>query len=123
MPVFINEETKLFHLQTKNTSYIFQILANEAAGQVYYGAKVPVKPSYSNLMTMEEHDCTNTLSEENTSFQLELVKQEYATQGKGTSARPPTLSNTQTAPGPANLNTRVTKSKREKAPAGSAIFV
>lgn len=83
MPVFINEETKLFHLQTKNTSYIFQILANEAAGQVYYGAKVPVKPSYSNLMTMEEHDCTNTLSEENTSFQLELVKQEYATQGKG----------------------------------------
>ena len=83
MPVFTNEETKLFHLQTKNTSYIFQIIANGAAGQVYYGAKVPVKPSYSNLMTMEEHDCTNTLSEESTSFQLELIKQEYATQGKG----------------------------------------
>ena len=62
MSVHVNEEHKLFHLQTANTSYIFQILENGGAGQLYYGAKIPVKAAYTNLASREEHDCTNTLT-------------------------------------------------------------
>lgn len=83
MSVHVNEEHKLFHLQTANTSYIFQILENGGAGQLYYGAKIPVKDAYTNLASREEHDCTNTLTVDQSDFQLELIKQEYAGLGKG----------------------------------------
>ncbi|WP_431815066.1 alpha-galactosidase [Limosilactobacillus portuensis] len=83
MSVHVNEEHKLFHLQTANTSYIFQILENGGAGQLYYGAKIPVKAAYPNLASREEHDCTNTLTVDQSDFQLELIKQEYAGLGKG----------------------------------------
>ena len=83
MSVHVNEEHKLFHLQTANTSYIFQILENGVAGQLYYGAKIPVKAAYTNLASREEHDCTNTLTVDQSDFQLELIKQEYAGLGKG----------------------------------------
>ena len=83
MTISVNDDATLFHLQTSHTSYVFTILRNGAAGQVYYGPKIPVKQDYHNLLEMEEHDCTNTLNEEDTDFQLELIKQEYASLGKG----------------------------------------
>lgn len=83
MSIHVNEEHQLFHLQTANTSYIFHVMVNGDAGQLYYGTKIPVKADYVNLDTHEEHDCTNTLTDEQTDFQLELLKQEYASFGKG----------------------------------------
>ena len=83
MSIHVNEKTGLFHLQTAHTSYIFRVLENGELGQVYYGAQLPVKDQYANLTSMEEHDCTNTLTDEQTDFQLELIKQEYASLGKG----------------------------------------
>lgn len=83
MSIHVNEATNLFHLQTAHTSYIFRVLENGELGQIYYGDRIPVKAAYPNLTRMEEHDCTNTLSEEQTDFQLEMIKQEYASFGKG----------------------------------------
>lgn len=83
MSIHVNEEQKLFHLQTTKTSYIFKILENGEAGQLYYGPRIPVKAAYTNLASREEHDCTNTLTVEQSDFQLELIKQEYAGLGKG----------------------------------------
>lgn len=83
MSIHVNEEHKLFHLQTAKTSYIFKILENGNAGQLYYGPKIPVKKDYPNLASREEHDCTNTLTVDQSDFQLELIKQEYAGLGKG----------------------------------------
>lgn len=83
MSIHVNEDQQLFHLQTAKTSYIFQILENGQAGQLYYGPKIPVKSAYANLSSREEHDCTNALSIEQSDFQLELIKQEYASLGKG----------------------------------------
>lgn len=77
------KEHKLFHLQTAKTSYIFKILENGNAGQLYYGPQIPVKKDYPNLASREEHDCTNTLTVDQSDFQLELIKQEYAGLGKG----------------------------------------
>lgn len=83
MSIHVNEEHKLFHLQTAKTSYIFKILENGNAGQLYYGPQIPVKKDYPNLASREEHDCTNTLIVDQSDFQLELIKQEYAGLGKG----------------------------------------
>lgn len=83
MSIHVNEKQRLFHLQTANTSYIFQILENGTAGQLYYGPLIPVKSAYENLASREEHDCTNTLTVDQSDFQLELIKQEYACFGKG----------------------------------------
>ena len=70
-------------MQTAKTSYIFKILENGNAGQLYYGPQIPVKKDYPNLASREEHDCTNTLTVDQSDFQLELIKQEYAGLGKG----------------------------------------
>ena len=83
MSIHVNEEHKLFHLQTAKTSYIFKIVENGNAGQLYYGPQIPVKKDYPNLASREEHDCTNTLTVDQSDFQLELIKQEYAGLGKG----------------------------------------
>lgn len=83
MSIHVNEEHKLFHLQTAKTSYIFKILENGNAGQLYYGPRIPVKKNYPNLASREEHDCTNTLTVDQGDFQLELIKQEYTGLGKG----------------------------------------
>lgn len=83
MSIHVNEEHKLFHLQTTKTSYIFKILENGNAGQLYYGPRIPVKKNYPNLASREEHDCTNTLTVDQGDFQLELIKQEYGGLGKG----------------------------------------
>lgn len=83
MSIHVNEEHKLFHLQTAKTSYIFKILENGNAGQLYYGPRIPVKKNYPNLASREEHDCTNTLTVDQGDFQLELIKQEYTGLRKG----------------------------------------
>ena len=71
------------HLQTKHTSYVFHVIEDGSLGQLYYGPKIPFKDDYANLNTREEHDCTNTRTDEDVEFQAELLKQEYAGLGKG----------------------------------------
>lgn len=83
MAIFVNQAHRLFHLQTDHSSYIFQILTDGSAGQLYYGAKIPVKDNYSNLATREEHDATSALSEDVPDFQRELIKQEFSGPGRG----------------------------------------
>ena len=83
MSIQVNASNRLFHLQTKHTSYIFHVIEDGSLGQLYYGPKIPFKDNYANLNTREEHDCTNTRTDEDVEFQAELLKQEYAGLGKG----------------------------------------
>lgn len=83
MSIQVNASNRLFHLQTKHTSYVFHIIEDGSLGQLYYGPKIPFKDDYANLNTREEHDCTNTRTDEDVEFQAELLKQEYAGLGKG----------------------------------------
>lgn len=83
MSIQVNASNQLFHLQTKHTSYIFHVIEDGSLGQLYYGPKIPFKDDYANLNTREEHDCTNTRTDEDVEFQAELLKQEYAGLGKG----------------------------------------
>lgn len=83
MTININQAKNLFHLQTDHTSYIFRVMENGELGQLYYGKKIHVKEQYENTITREIHDATPALSEEMPDFQPELLKQEYASFGKG----------------------------------------
>lgn len=83
MNIQVNTNNRLFHLQTKHTSYVFHVIEDGSLGQLYYGPKIPFKDDYANLNTREEHDCTNTRTDEDVEFQAELLKQEYAGLGKG----------------------------------------
>lgn len=83
MSIQVNASNRLFHLQTKHTSYVFHVIEDGSLGQLYYGPKIPFKDDYANLNTCEEHDCTNTRTDEDVEFQAELLKQEYAGLGKG----------------------------------------
>lgn len=83
MSIQVNASNRLFHLQTKHTSYVFHVIEDGSLGQLYYGPKIPFKDDYANLNTREEHDGTNTRTDEDVEFQAELLKQEYAGLGKG----------------------------------------
>ena len=83
MSIQVNASNRLFHLQTKHTSYVFHVIEDGSLGQLYYGPKIPFKDDYANLNTREEHDCTNTRTDEDVEFQAEQLKQEYAGLGKG----------------------------------------
>ncbi|MGM9888183.1 MAG: alpha-galactosidase [Limosilactobacillus sp.] len=83
MSIQVNASNRLFHLRTKHTSYVFHVIEDGSLGQLYYGPKIPFKDDYANLNTREEHDCTNTRTDEDVEFQAELLKQEYAGLGKG----------------------------------------
>lgn len=83
MSIQVNANNQLFHLHTKHTSYVFHVIEDGSLGQLYYGPKIPFKDDYANLNTREEHDCTNTRTDEDVEFQAELLKQEYAGLGKG----------------------------------------
>lgn len=83
MSIQVNASNRLFHLQTKHISYVFHVIEDGSLGQLYYGPKIPFKDDYANLNTREEHDCTNTRTDEDVEFQAELLKQEYAGLGKG----------------------------------------
>ena len=44
MSIQFNETDKIFHLQTKNTSYVFCIAEFAALEHLYYGKKIPLPP-------------------------------------------------------------------------------
>lgn len=81
MPVYIDNNN--FHLQTDHTSYIFHVMGNGELGQLYYGSKIHHKKTYENLATREQHTATPAWKMDQPDFQPELLKQEYASFGKG----------------------------------------
>lgn len=105
MSIQVNASNRLFHLQTKHTSYVFHVIEDGSLGQLYYGPKIPFKDDYANLNTREEHDCTNTRTDEDVEFQAELLKQEYAGLVRATTVIQPSRLPIQTAHGPLNSNT------------------
>lgn len=83
MAINVNKENLVFHLQTDHTSYIFRIMENGEAGQIYYGQKIHVQPNYKNLTSREWRDDNPSLSEEDSNFQPSAIKSEYSSLGKG----------------------------------------
>ncbi|WP_175990204.1 alpha-galactosidase [Bacillus sp. Marseille-Q1617] len=85
MPIYVSEQTKQFHLQGKNVSYIFSVMENEQLGQLYFGKKVKQRHDFSHLRQLPAEPLGNASFpyEGNQFFSLEFLKQEYP--GFGTS--------------------------------------
>ena len=83
MTIRIEDQNLLFHLQTDHTSYIFRVMENSELGQLYYGKRVHTKPAYDNLATKTWHNVAALWRQEQHDLHPQLLKQEYASLGKG----------------------------------------
>jgi alpha-galactosidase len=81
MTIFFNKQSKEFHLQAGNTSYIFNILNNNQLGHLYYGKKVRHRESFSHLYTKEAKANLACVFEGDLSFSLDTSKQEFPAYG------------------------------------------
>lgn len=83
MPIFINESLREFHLQTKESSYIFCVLKNDQLGHLYYGKKVNHRENFSHLFQLPNEPIGNAtfLYKGDQTFSLEVIKQEYPAYG------------------------------------------
>ncbi|WP_407271336.1 alpha-galactosidase [Radiobacillus sp. PE A8.2] len=77
MTILFNEQSKEFHLQGSNTSYIFKILENNHLGHIYYGKKLTHRDSFERMYHVRHQPNTNYEFEGDNKFSLDLIKQEY----------------------------------------------
>lgn len=83
MPIIYNEKTREFHLYNQEISYIIKILDNDQPGQLYYGKRLTHREDFSHLFEYAMRDMSPYAFEENSTFSLENIKQEYPTFGCG----------------------------------------
>lgn len=81
MPILYNQDTKEFHLQSKNASYIFTVLENKQLGHLYYGKKLRHRHSFSHLYTSHARANVACVFEGDLDFSLDTLKQEYPSYG------------------------------------------
>lgn len=76
---------KVFHLQTKDTSYIFRALPSGQLEAVYYGRKIPECSDYGFLFDKHSMGYSNTVvySQDDTTLSLDHIALEYSAYGKG----------------------------------------
>lgn len=89
--IIYHETTQLFHLQTKNSSYLFKVLDTGHVAQLYYGKKIRVKEDYTSLY---QHYATApgnaTLYSTKSDLCLHVTPLEFGGVGKG-DYREPTI--------------------------------
>src|SRR5699024_3170607 len=81
MPIHYNKETKEFHLQAKDVSYIFNILRNNQIGHLYYVKKLRHRDSFNHLYREEFRDNGTHVFEGDQTFSLDQLKQEFPAYG------------------------------------------
>ncbi|OIJ17041.1 alpha-galactosidase [Anaerobacillus alkalilacustris] len=81
MPIYFNENTKEFHLQAKDVSYIFTVLKNNHLGHLYYGKKIQHRPSFSHLFKTQPRAGASCVFEGDLEFSLDSIKQEFPCYG------------------------------------------
>lgn len=88
MSIIINEEQQIFHLQTRNTSYIMKIVEGKYLSHVYWGKKMDT-PDMDNAQVNRVMGFSPI--EKDSSITRDFLCQEYPT-GCGTDYRIPALS-------------------------------
>ncbi|PKR84471.1 alpha-galactosidase [Heyndrickxia camelliae] len=81
MPIFFNKNSQEFHLQGKDVSYIFKILKNNQLASLYYGKRVRQRESFAHLLRMEKRGMTACVYEGDSTFSLDIIRQEYPAYG------------------------------------------
>ncbi|WP_027954806.1 alpha-galactosidase [Halobacillus kuroshimensis] len=83
MAIHITEDSRQFHLQGKNISYIIHVLKNGQIGHLYYGKKVRDRDDFSHLSKEEFRVTSSYVYEDDPAFSLDMIPQDYP--GYGTS--------------------------------------
>ena len=79
--IIFHRETKTFHLQNKKLSYIMCVLENGHLGQLYFGKRIHDKEDFSYLLEKCGRPMTSYIYENDRSFSLEHIRQEYPVYG------------------------------------------
>ena len=88
MPITYNEQSKEFHLYNNKISYLIKILANEQLGQLYFGKRIPDRENHDYLVENTYRPVTSYVFDDDYSFSLGNVKQEYPAYGTTDQRRP-----------------------------------
>lgn len=83
MPIFNHPETKTFHLQNDEISYIVQIMPDGQAGHLYFGKKIRDREDFSHLVEHAVRPMSQGPFENDRSFSREHMKWEFPTYGTG----------------------------------------
>ena len=81
MGIIFNESTKEFHLYNENISYLMKIMRNDQMGQLYFGKRISQKENYDYLTENRYRPVTSYVFDNEYSFTLEHLKQEYPSYG------------------------------------------
>lgn len=88
MPITYNEKSREFHLYNNKISYLIKILANEQLGQLYFGKRIPNRENHDYLVENTYCPVTSYVFDDDYSFSLGNVKQEYPAYGTTDQRRP-----------------------------------
>ena len=88
MPITYNEQSREFHLYNNKISYLIKILANEHLGQLYFGKRIPNRKNHDYLVENTYRPVTSYVFDDDYSFSLGNVKQEYPAYGTTDQRRP-----------------------------------
>ncbi|MCD7808574.1 MAG: alpha-galactosidase [Erysipelotrichaceae bacterium] len=83
MPIKYHKLSQTFHLYNNEISYIFKILKNNQLGHLYYGKAIRDKDNYDYLLETYSRGMSVCTFENDSSFSLDHIKQEYPTYGTG----------------------------------------
>lgn len=77
MNIVYHDNTKTFHLYNDSISYIMTIMRNGHLGQLYFGKRIRDKEDFSYFLETCERPMTSYLYENDRTFSLEHIRQEY----------------------------------------------
>lgn len=83
--IYCDEEKKIFHLQTNNSSYIIRVLPSGHLGQVFYGGILDLNQPIDHLILAHQIEVGSQVAYDETDphFSLNLAFLEMPTFGKG----------------------------------------
>lgn len=81
MGIIFHENTGEFHLYNDRISYLIKLLRNGQPGQIYFGKRVPLKEDYGYLIENRYRPASAYVFDNDYSFSLEHLKQEYPAYG------------------------------------------
>lgn len=81
MGIIFNEKTQEFHLYNDEISYLMKVMRNGQMGQLYFGKRISVKENYDYLTEICYRPTSAYVYENEYSFSLEHLKQEYPSYG------------------------------------------
>lgn len=81
MGIIFNGTTKEFHLYNQNISYLMKVLRNGQIGQLYFGKRTAFREDYGYLIENRYRPVSAYVFDDEYSFTLEHLKQEYPAYG------------------------------------------